>query len=90
MASGTAIFPIVMFCRRRKASAPRRMAPEIFCISAGPWSCFRTHFARIAAITRPKMLTPKMIVSSIARRLRRARSPPGAGRHEGISSPNPR
>ncbi len=47
--------PMVVFCRRRNASAPSLMALEMACMAAVPVSRFRTHFIRYPATNSDPM-----------------------------------
>ncbi len=57
-AKTAAIAPIVLYCRRRNASAPSRIASEIALISAVPVSEAITARASINAATRASTPTP--------------------------------
>src|SRR5882724_11159446 len=67
-ANAAAIVAIVLFWRRRKASAPALIASETSRIAGVPVSRARTHLMRYPAKARPITLIAKMSPSSVIAR----------------------
>src|SRR5689334_10179899 len=67
-ARDAAMSAIVLFCRRKKASAPDLIASDTSRIAGVPVSRARTHLMRYPAKARPKRLIARMSPSSVIAR----------------------